>query len=483
MQSKLIATLTRLLFLLFSILDAHAASGDGAKPGELPFDFEAPNGEVIAAYQGRFSVPASAQHPAESMSLHYLRFPQIGDSVGSPIVYLAGGPGGSGSATASGRRFELFMALREFGDVIAFDQRGTGQSTQAPRCISDRIVDDQTAYTDAVYVALYRAAADQCLVQWVEQGVRPSDWTTAESVRDLDALRQHLAVDQISLWGISYGSHLALAAIKALDDRIDRVILASVEGLDQTVKQPAQTDAYFARLQAAINQQTALREQYPDLVGLIRGVHAKLEQSPLTVRVQPAEGEAYDFMLERRDMQQFTSMMISDPSRALQLLDLYRALDAGITAPLAGLLAYFHQPNEPIGFWAMNFFMDLASGIEPEAQAQFEQQAAVGLVGAQLNFPMPQLSKLLPELDLGTDFRTPPISDVPVLVLSGTLDGRTYPDSQRAAVSGLSNAQLVTVHNAGHNLFMSSPAVTERILSFMRNQPGPSDITIETWWE
>ena len=45
-------------------------------------------------------------------------------------------------------------------------------------------------------------------------------------------------------------------------------------------------------------------------------------------------------------------------------------------------------------------------------------------------------------------FRQPPTGDTPVLVLSGTLDGRTYIDGQAEAVAGLSRAHIVTVHNA-----------------------------------
>ena len=76
----------------------------------------------------------------------------------------------------------------------------------------------------------------------------------------------------------------------------------------------------------------------------------------------------------------------------------------------------------------------------------------------------------MPDLVLDADFRTGPDSAVPALVLSGTLDGRTYPESQKEAVAGLSNVQIVSVKNAGHNLFMTSPQVTETIKTFMRGE-------------
>ena len=65
---------------------------------------------------------------SENIALKFVRFPATTDDPGPPLVYLAGGPGGSGIGAATGRRFELFMKLRELGDVIAWDQRGTGQS-------------------------------------------------------------------------------------------------------------------------------------------------------------------------------------------------------------------------------------------------------------------------------------------------------------------------------------------------------------------
>ncbi|MEZ5455538.1 MAG: alpha/beta hydrolase [Lysobacteraceae bacterium] len=462
--------------LLFGVV--HTASAD-----EQAIDFAPQQGAAVSAWQGQFEVPRNWQHAdGPTLTLSYVRFPATGAKAGSPIVYLAGGPGGSGIDTARGRRFPLFMAMREFGDVIAFDQRGTGASSRQPSCSSEQHIDDASAYSDAQYIELHRQAAGECLAQWRAAGIDPLDWTTAQSVQDLDALRRHLQAERISLWGISYGSHLALAALAAIDDRLDRVVLASVEGLDQTVKSPAQTDAYFARLQAAINAQPELAEQFPDLIGLIRRVHARLDAEPLEIPVSPPVGPPYRYLLERRDMQQFASMMIADPANAIQLLGLYAAVDAGLVAPVGALLGQFHRPGEPIRYNPMPFAMDLASGISRPALRRFERESSSALLGGWLNFPMPQLDRMVPGLDLGDAFRRGPVSDVPVLVLSGTLDGRTYPDSQRQAVAGLSQAQVTIVENAGHNLFMTSPAVTERIQAFMRGEPGVERIVVDDWF-
>jgi pimeloyl-ACP methyl ester carboxylesterase len=75
------------------------------------------------------TVPLVRSDPAAgTIDLRYVRFPATGADPGSPIVYLAGGPGGSGIDAFRGSRQSFYLSLREIADVIAFDQRGTGDS-------------------------------------------------------------------------------------------------------------------------------------------------------------------------------------------------------------------------------------------------------------------------------------------------------------------------------------------------------------------
>ena len=452
-------------------------------PAEEAIRFTADSGESVEALQGYIEVPEDRSDPdSRTIRVSYIRFPATGETAGPPIVYLAGGPGGSGSGTAEGRRFPLFMAMRQHGDVIAFDQRGTGHSTPLPRCTSSVTVPETQAVSDAAYAQLYRDAVEECGQFWRGEGIAIEGYTTAETVADISALRAHLGAETVSLWGISYGSHVALAALKDIPDEIDRVILASAEGLDQTVKMPAFTDAYFARLQAAIDSQPEARAAYPDIAGTMRRVHARLEAEPMMLAIPQADGSSVPFLLQRRHMQEFASALISDPHYAAILLALYASLDAGDPALAIGLLQRFYTPGEPITLSAMPTAMDLASGIGADRLAEFRRQAQTGLIGQYLNHPMPQIAGAWNGFDLGEDFRTAPTGNTPVLLLTGTLDGRTYLEGQAAAVSGLANVTRVIVRNAGHNLFMSSPQVHEAMHRFMRGEDvGVAEIVVEMW--
>ncbi|WP_417624472.1 alpha/beta fold hydrolase [Paremcibacter congregatus] len=468
------------IYFLLALTGVLFAGAQGAAhagevfPGEKAIVFETMDGKKADAFEGVIQIPENRANPDSRMiPLNYVRFPATGKTPGSPIIYLAGGPGGSGIMTAKYPqfRFPLFMALRQYGDVIALDQRGTGASKAGLTCRSSKLLPQTEVLTDVKVTALYRAAAQECVDRWKDQGIDIYGYTTLESVRDLDALREHFQAQKITLWGISYGSHLALAALKQIPDRIEKVVIASAEGLDQTVKLPVRTDAYFDRLQQAINSQPAAAEAYPDVKAMIRRVHEKLDAQPLAIKIPLKDGGALDFLFQRSHMQGLASGMIADPGRgAPYLLGLYRSLDQGDTDMLVMELkrGYFNDPV--ISFTAMSFGMDIASGITPARHVLIREQSKTSLLGLMLNFPMPQLDRVVDGLDLGDDFRRAPVSDVPTLLLTGTLDGRTYVEGQREATAGLSNLTQVTVVNGGHNLFMLSPEVTEVIGTFLSGE-------------
>ena len=52
----------------------------------------------------------------------------------------------------------------------------------------------------------------------------------------------------------------------------------------------------------------------------------------------------------------------------------------------------------------------------------------MSLLADTLNFPMPHVMGIRPQIDAGDAFRAPFRSDIPALFISATLDGRTYPD-------------------------------------------------------
>jgi len=439
------------------------AQSPSASPQSGPFRFAGWRGTETDAERGFFEVPEDRRDPASRrIKLSYVRFPSTAARPGPPIVYLAGGPGGTATGAATGPRFPIFMALREVADVIAFDQRGTGLSNHIPpRPPSTAPL---PVLTRDGLTRHFRDAFQTAWADWTRAGVAMRGYNTAESADDIDALRQHLGAEKVDLWGISYGTHLALSVLKRHPDRVGRVALASLEGQDQTVKRPARTDAYLQRVNALLDADPAVRAAVPDLPALMRRVHDRLEAAPVAVSV-PGPAGPMDLQVGGFALQLIAGALIANPGTLVLLPGLYLALDAGQTAVLAPFLGSLAGS---LGVAGMPEAMDLASGISAARLGQVEAEARTAVLGDALNFPMPHLLGAVQGVDLGDDFRAPLRIETPALLIAGTLDGRTPLEEQAEVAAQFQHRTQITVENAGHNVFESHPDVQDLILRFFR---------------
>ncbi|WND02957.1 alpha/beta hydrolase [Temperatibacter marinus] len=440
-------------------------------PSETAFDFIASDGTTAPAFKGEIWVPENRTVPnSTKIPVRYIRFPATGDTKGSPIFYLAGGPGGSGIRTVKHRRTKMFMALRAYGDVIAIDQRGAGRSKVHSECQSSITLPIDKRLSDHDFIGFHQNALRECIAQWQDKKIDIAGYNTIENADDLNDLRRHFGAKKMILWGTSYGSHLAFAALKKYDDVIEKVILSSAEGPDQTVKRPAATNAWFDRLQTAINSQPASKKLWPDVKGLVTRVHQKLETNPLNLTLKMRDGSKFDYLFQKRDIQQIASFFISDPTWTRNLLGLYSDLDQGNGEKSGEIIARFFNPGRPLKLDLMSTMMDIASGISIERKARIKKELETAILGSWMNFSW-HYDALYPEYDLGKQFRMPTQSRTPLLLFSGTLDGRTYLQQQQSTLAEMPNAVSIIVENAGHNLFMSSPEIQKTINLFLENKP------------
>ncbi|MBE9067278.1 alpha/beta fold hydrolase, partial [Leptolyngbya cf. ectocarpi LEGE 11479] len=128
---------------------------------------------IIPYRQGQLSVSP----------IHTLHFEEVGNPQGKPVVFLHGGPGGG-----------IVPFYRQFFDperwrIVLFDQRGCGQSTP-PAELTDN--------------------------------------TTWDLVDDIERLRSHLAIEQWTVFGGSWGSTLALAYAQRYPHQCTGLILRGI---------------------------------------------------------------------------------------------------------------------------------------------------------------------------------------------------------------------------------------------------------------
>jgi len=428
-----------------------------------PFAFRLADGGTLAAERGRFSVPEDRSDPrSRRIEIGFVRFRSTNPHPGAPIVYLAGGPGGSGLGAANGPRQPIFLALRAAADVIAFDQRGVGLSNHIPECQAAHRLDPALGLTERVLTDYYRETLQACVARWRAAGVAVGGYDTEQSADDIDDLRRALGVPRLDLWGISYGTHLALATMRRHPAAVGRVALSSMEGLTQTVKLPAHVDAVFARIEAVAGAGLAAR---------MRRVHARFDAEPQTFTVPGVGpgGGAVSFRADSFPLRMMAGFLPKDPDGIPRLVGAYAALEAGRGQALAPLVYdFFYRRPLSVG---MGELMDVSSGISSERLALARRQAAGSLVGMATNFPMPQLGGAVPGLDLGDRFRREIRWNRPVLVFEGDLDVRTPLEEQAVATAGLSAMHRVLVRNGGHDLFEAHPDVPRLLVDFFSGRP------------
>lgn len=439
---------------LASLLALGAVPAAAAAPLKVePTTFKLADGSDLPVERGSFAVPEDRNDPrSRRIEIGFIRFKSTNPRPGAPIVYLAGGPGGSGVATARGPRQPIFLALRAVADVIALDQRGIGLSNHIPPCTAQRKLDPAEALTEASLTAYHRETLDRCLGQWRSAGVAVNGYTTEQNADDLDDLRKALGARKIDLWGISYGTHLAFAAMRRHPGSFGRVALASAEGMSQTVKLPAHLDATFARIERVA----------PGITGRMRRVHAKYDSQPQTFSL-PNGGPS--FRTDSFPLRMMAGILPKNPDGVAQLAGAYQALEAGQTQALAPLIWGFFF-KDPVTMSGMPELTDIASGIGDEKLALVRRQAPASLLGTATNFPMPQLRGAVPGLDLGDGFRREISSSIPVLLFSGDLDVRTPLEEQAEATAGLKRLHRIVVRNGGHDLFEAHPQVPAILVDF-----------------
>ena len=452
------------------ILAVPAIGLSQGKAGDLtlrPYVFQTLDKQTVDAEFGRLLVPENRRNPQSRLiELVFVRFKSTSPTPGSPIVYLAGGPGGSGIGAARTARFPLFMAMREFGDVVALDQRGEGDSVPNTFCRETYSLPlDQPLTRDAA-LRIVRERSRACADDWRGRGVDLSGYTTSESADDLETLRVALGAKKLSLWGISYGTHLALATIKRHESSIDRAILAGVEGLDDTLKSPAEVQQHLGEIARLVRADPALNREIPDFLGLMRAVLDRLDKEPVTVHVaDPKTQQDRTVVINRYVMQLLTASAVGTDAITF-FPRLYHAASNGDfwnRAPVGDPLGFEHRLRDGVHDGLR------VRRVTGAAAADCARSAGT-LLGNAADIVFPEVCDAWGSPDLGPGFRAPVRSAVPVLFISGTLDGRTPAGGAEAARRGFPTSVHLIIEGAWHGnpLFLSSPGIKDVMAAFMR---------------
>ncbi|MEV7040814.1 alpha/beta hydrolase [Amycolatopsis sp. NPDC051061] len=182
------------------------------------------------------------------------------------LLLNPGGPALPGLDTPSAMAPTLPKPVLDGYDLIGFDPRGVGTSSPQSCGLDNPSVAGLFPYpaADGSIDANVQAARDTAGKCAAKAGENLRYFTTANTARDLDRVREALGEAKISYWGQSYGTYLGTVYSALYPDRTDRMIL---EG---------NVDPAHVWAGEAASWGKGMAERFPDAAAVAAGQNAAL---------------------------------------------------------------------------------------------------------------------------------------------------------------------------------------------------------------
>lgn len=407
----------------------------------------------------------------------------------SPIIYLAGGPGGhplgdDGRFMARWRRTADYSLTGH--TLIVFDQRGTGLSSPKLDC---REAQDATVWWplstipegDIDKPARVHAAFAACMARHLAAGRQLNAFNTLQSATDVEALRRALELEDIILYGLSYGTRLALTVMKLYPRNIEAAILDSVfppkaeyAGSDAGTFGPA-----LDRLFATCKRDEDCAMAYPDLRGRLLRVLTQLARQPVTVEITNYQGG--EPLYARVDHRMFLEVLRNGMADTARLHQLPLLISGAAEGEYWRLVP--HIENTVFGYFPGSYALGamLAVRCNDDAGLARPQEDPDGSATyAYLRdyaewYDDYSFCEFWP-MNPNTRNRDAVVSDIPSLLLAGGLDAATTVEQAEMAAETLRNSHLFVFPAHAHVQLRGDPCAWEIVIEFLANpevRPSP----------
>jgi pimeloyl-ACP methyl ester carboxylesterase len=250
-----------------------------------------------------------------------------------PMVFLQGGPGGGGTdlmvslASDKGGPLDAVLAKR---DVLAIDQRGTGQSLPVLHCPEAQergMMPPAMGMMGMVMDMGAAAVLGRCRARLVGSGIDLNQYTTVAAADDVEDVRKALGLPQWNVLGGTYGTRLAFEVVRRHPEGVRTLLLDSVAlpGVDLLAEaEPNEVRALEAVFAGCV-EQAACARAYPELGKVFLQVVADLDR-------QPASLLGGQLALDGETFLQVSLLLLQSPAALAQLPEIvFQARDEKYT--------------------------------------------------------------------------------------------------------------------------------------------------------
>jgi pimeloyl-ACP methyl ester carboxylesterase len=444
--------------------------------------FQIPDGR--AAQCGQLTAPETpGLADGRLVRLPFVIFKAARENGEAPLVFLHGGPGEPAGIDPDGIK-GWWALIDQSGwlkrqDLIVFEQRGTGLAEPSLKCPEMQKAGYEVfvgALSDEAATARWAESAKMCRDRLIKSGIRLESYNTETSAGDLSALLGGLPYSSWNLYGVSYGTRLALAFLRQHPAGTRSVILDSVypPNVHAYVEAPGNAARAFAALFNDCAARASCRNANPDLAASFRTLALRAGVSPLQTPIASSAGDAQaDPVVAPLDSAKLIEVLFGgfyswrDIS---QLPGIISAASRGDMKPLAPLaeeaLETYKTEDFSYGLFLSTECHDDWSYDTPAAIQAAASGADIFSAFARANLPLIacpvwSVGRALPA------FHEPVRSDTPILILTGEYDPITPPDWAVTAAATLSQSIVIRFPGIGHGILASHRCADELALRFL----------------
>lgn len=427
---------------------ASDTDSSGTAPGAAiefsPCDVTGSGGAgLVRAECGVLRVAENPDQPQTTIDLQVIRVKALAAQASDDaLTVINGGPGGSSidMYVDLGRAFD---GIRRSRDIVVVDQRGTGRSN---KMVCANLEDATTTEPSLTEI---KEQTDECLAALPGD---PRYYTTSIAVRDLEAMRAALGYEKLNIYGVSYGTRVALHYLRRYPERTRSVIIDGVlpptEALGIEVADNAQTA--FDAIARRCSESDACSSAFGAIDKRFGGLEARLRNKPVAVDVaDPKTGAPSSIELSFGHIAVVTRLLSYSPEgMSLLPLLIHEAANENYRGYAGQAEAIISQLSESIASGMHN-----AAVCSEDAPRYPSRTAATDAYLGELQLDtLRAICSRWPAGIVDEGFSDPVTSDKPVLLLSGEYDPITPPRYGDTVMQTLSNAAHLVARGQGHGV-------------------------------
>jgi pimeloyl-ACP methyl ester carboxylesterase len=395
---------------------------------------------------GTVSVPENYELPdGKHIGIYYAILPAVQEgSQADPMLILAGGPG-QAATELTPMIARMFEAVRQKRDILLIDQRGTGKSHPL-ECDIERPDELIRADDEQDLKALSR----ECQEQYPDTDT--TQYHTVNAVKDFERVREHLGIEQLNLYGGSYGTRVGLTYLREAPTSVRTATLDAVAPPQVIIGPFGQHGANaFDEMLKDCSEQSPCHEKFPNLEQEYYEVMNELETGDILLETRdPLSFEPLEIKLTPGRFSSIIRVALYHPNTRQLLPYAIHSAAGGNYHAILGLMGGTMSQNSIY----LGLMLSVVCGEDlPRATPElFAQDGNNEFIGSRTGDAFVDMCAGWQSSSVPAYWSDPVVSDKPVLLLSGELDPVTPPEWGEIAHRTLPNSKHLVAPNAGHTI-------------------------------